>query len=912
MKKFLLAVLLFPALTVSAAGIAYKVLELKNEALYWPGQKIKDSDRKVEKLGYYEVGKAPADNLSDGKYEFKNSVTTYFWGNQPKKITILLDLGGTIAVDKVVLYHGSAGEPGNLIEKIESAGALEIGTVDTFDVPETVRFSALPEGQGHLRRIVIPMKNRTYRYLRIICSSQKSAMMVLAELEVHGKAAAVQEESGGRSCWRYELENLPGTYKLDSGALIGGKGAFVTSEHRETLPLPQEGKLYLWLRHAANSSSNIAFSVNGQEVVMPSTGGKWQWSRAGEVEGKEAVIILRKAMKNNGVCDSLLFSADPDFDPNKSPSLMQLKGFPEIRARLPFAKQLLLDHPEITPEEFGKAVARHYGIAYRTPEKVVDENNNILWNGKPFFPIGFYHVKPDDVRLEDAEVNTFITGMDNRKRPDGSDFAIVLSHLAYAKEYDEVVRKLKQKDQRQLFLHYLFDEPDGNIGVTLRDIQLLNAVIKAVSPGSATFLNFAANSTMHQAFKVTDVLGVDHYPIPAGRIADIGYSMDSMRYFSGNRPVIFVPQAFSWGGYGQKDGRYPTPDELRAMTLLGVIHGAKGLLFYEFPAPHMSSKTALPEINAPLWQDLKEFIRLLASLESGFLGEDLRFPGKISVPDSQRRPEFRVIADIGRRQAWLIAVNPWETEVACRIDWELAAVQLQAVEVRNIKMENRSFSFAPFATGVWKFESPELGKLHARSTAEILAELKEIFEKSAAKLRIELSPGQKVDLLDSWQSLNRPDSAEIYSDAQGLHFRGVLRFPVGKQAKCRTRDGSVWLDPGIEIFLGIPGQSRYIHLMVNTLNTQADWQFDAGRPVPLDKTVDFQWSSKVHAAGEKGEFIIDIPWETLRKMLGAGPGDTIIFNMASSSAQLDWAGLTGSGYHAPRRFGVIKLAKTQK
>ena len=912
MKQIFILVILLSGFGAFAAGIGYKTVELKNEALYWPGQKIKDTGIKVDKLGYYEVGKDPAANLNDGKYEYKNSVKTYFWGNQPKRITIVLDLGGNFVVDKVVLFHGAAGEYGNLIEKIETAGALEIGKGDTFDVPETVKFSALPAGKGHLRKIVIPMKNRTYRYIRVVCSSHKSAMMVIAELEVHGKPAAGTEKKAVKACWRYELENLPGTYKLDSGSLLGQKGAFVTAEHQDVLPLPQtagQDKFYLWMRYSASAVNTISFSANGKEVVLPATGGKWRWNRAGEVSGKEATIILRRAKSANGVCDSLLLTTDPIFDPNDAESLMELKSIPEIKGKMPFARQLLLDKPDIEPEQFGKAVAIHHGIDYRPPGKVVDEYNNILWHGKPFFPIGFYHVKPSDARLEDAAVNTFITGMGKDKRPNGENFAVVLSHLAHMREYDEIARRLKNRDQQQLLLHYLCDEPDGNIGVTLRDIQLLNAVVKAVCPDSATFLNFAANSTMHQAFKVTDILGVDHYPIPAGRIVDIGYSMDSMRYFSGNRPVVFVPQAFSWGGYGQKDGRFPTVDELRAMTLLGIIHGAKGLLFYEFPAPHMSSKTALPEINPGLWKDLKDFIGQLSSLIPGLLGPDWRFPGKILVPDSQRRPEFRIIADKKCRQMWLIAVNPWETKVSCKIAWNVPQVKLTPVVLRNTSVADGIFEFSPCGTGIWKFETSAPEKLIVRSGKELMAELKEFFEKAAVALRIELQPGKKVDLRDSWQSLNRPEAAEIYSDSVGIHIRTKLRFPVGMHAKCRTRDGSVWLDPGVEIFLGTPGQSRYIHLMVNTLNVQADWRFDASLPAPLDKRVNFQWRSEVDAAGENAAFQIDIPWQTLRKMLGAGQGDTIIFNLASSCAKLDWAGLTGSGYHAPRRFGVIKLIK---
>jgi hypothetical protein len=226
-----------------------------------------------------------------------------------------------------------------------------------------------------------------------------------------------------------------------------------------------------------------------------------------------------------------------------------------------------------------------------------------------------------------------------------------------------------------------------------------------------------------------------------------------------------------------------------------------------------------------------------------------------------------------------------------------------------VTLVGNKFAFSPFGAAVFKLESNALDKLKKLTNKEIVASLKPIFVRAAGAADVTLPMNGKVDLRDSWNSLNRPDAASIAADAKGLRIEATIRFPVSAKSVCRKRDGRVWNDPSLELFFGMPNRPNYLHLMVNTINVQADWRFDATKTVSVDKKVDFEWSSSVDAPGEVANFKIFIPWTTLRKMTGAKPGELMTFNMASSCALLDWVGLTGSGYHAPVRFGRIRLGK---
>lgn len=924
MKNVLFLLLCFLPVVCKAAELPLKILSVKAYALYWPGQTIKDEERKADRLDFYELQKLEEQNspevLTDGDFSWNSSWKTYFWSQQPKRVEIIADLGGMHQLEHLEIWQGGTQQKGNLIEKVTVWGARSLVHADPWDSSRRVEQRELraPVHQNAYP-IRFPM-DASYRYLKIVCSSQISAMMVVSEIKAFGSRdeSSLAENPLPDIAFRYELENLPGTFSLSRPGLSGEKGCFITTEHQLKLQLPAEVKLplYSFLRYLDSGEKTIEWAINDQVMEMPPTENQWRWVAGPVVEQHDLHMVWRRTGKESGLGDSMILCSDPNLFSHQEPALGQLKQIPELTPPLSFAEKLLQEQPEIDASEFGRRVAQHYGYPETTPRKVIDENNNILFQGKPFFQLGFYHVQPDG-RLQDTAVNTYITN-----QSDGGSHALVISHLSALRAFDVVAQRLKTIDHSRIVMHYLVDEPDGHIGITLRDIELLNGLIKAICPGNATFLNFAANSTMHKAFTITDVIGLDHYPIPYGRIADIGYTMDAMRFFSGNRPVVFVPQAFSWEGYGRKDGRWPTPDELSAMTLMGLVHGAKGLLFYEFPAPKMDSKTSIQDINPQLWARLKKLLEVVDQVIPGLLGPELISPWQLTGIKEKQQPEFRLLVNEQRSEAWLLAVNPWDNATGCTLEINeevLPLLSLQELANHEVSLKRHGncleWTFSPFATAIFRLESKTLQHLTAISQEQLLTQLGKKFsgQQQQQSATVTIQAGETLDwqaatdLLDSWKSINRPDRVRIAANSQGVHFQSTLRFPVGHRSTFQNRDDEVWRDPGIELFIGVPGQNKYVHLMVNTLNVQADWKFDHSLPKPVDKGVNFNWQSSVDSSGELVAFDVFISWAELQKMLQQSEIRVFAFNLSSTSLLLDWAGLSGSGFHAPASFGVINL-----
>ena len=253
--------------------------------------------------------------------------------------------------------------------------------------------------------------------------------------------------------------------------------------------------------------------------------------------------------------DSLLMTADMKFDPNKVDAMKLAALVPEVKPIPEFGERLLAENPDIQPEEFARKMLEHYGMVYHKPGKVIDENNNILVNGKPFFPILCYGLNPDNPRYHEVGCNTSHWVWKGWNYSTGK--YVVGGRDRFS--FDRQVRDVLNFNPANVAFIHLFDEPENHPEFTYRKFVLLNALMKALLPNNVTSVNFAANSNSRDCFVVSDVLSLDHYPIPRGSIADMGYTIDYMRFYGKNRPLIFIGQAFRWNGEKQRMNCVPWP-----------------------------------------------------------------------------------------------------------------------------------------------------------------------------------------------------------------------------------------------------------------------------------------------------------------------------------------------------------------
>jgi hypothetical protein len=192
--------------------------------------------------------------------------------------------------------------------------------------------------------------------------------------------------------------------------------------------------------------------------------------------------------------------------------------------------------------------------------------------------------------------------------------------------------------------------------------------------------------------QTTDILGVDPYPIPrepVTRVADfVTVARQAVR---DNQPVWLVPQAFAWYQYNSRNpdrghlpadeelraGRAPTYEEERCMTYLGLIHGAKGLIYYCY-----YDLRVLPQYRQ-MWGWMKSIAADVKTLTPALMSTESAGTWSLTPKES---PVQASLFRQGNR-LYLLAANPAQT--ARRVDFDLRRRTGTEVEVL---FENRQLA----------------------------------------------------------------------------------------------------------------------------------------------------------------------------------------------------------------------------
>lgn len=887
---------------------------IRVQAYHYEGQKIAGKEEVVQRSDFYTTAEYSDDaRLFNNSLSQEDPVRTHLWGNQAKRVEIDIDLGGECSLDQVTLSSGSGKESGNHVDLCElyvsDSGFAQDQLTKVAEVKNQITTN---ENTGSFDLVPNPGQ-ATGRYVRVVAASSVSPMMVLSGLKILGTRVAPKapEKIHG---WRLEPEEVKGTTECNVMGMIG-KGIHVRGDRflttiAETADLPTT----VWIRHLDNGGRSFKASLNGQNVLINEHTAAWSWAKIGTLSGPDFNVRLVGNGVEAPMVDSLLFTTDDGFDPNKA-GLESLKALPKTPPTVGFAEALRAREPDIEPERFVQEVLKHYKLESAPSPAFTSAEGAILWNGKPVFPTTFFHVGPMDTRVRDLPLNCFMGGELKRKESDPRVYGNITSLHAKWFAYDRIVDEMgNDANEPNIMMHYICDEPE-NVGVNAADLLILNALVKGLDPLHPTFVNVSPNVAGNAPItRTADLVGVDHYPIPGGRIADVGLTVDAARSSSGGKPVIFIAQTFDWGAYGRDNGRWPTLDEISAMVWVPVIHGCRGIWFYEFPAPKMDSKTYIKDVNPEAWDRIVKLLGALHEIEPALTGPETEFPASVKITSEPKRlPEWRLAINREKNEAVLIVANPWETPSGMTIDWKLQDVSLEPLCTDGAKINGNHVDLLPMGTGVYRVKASNLASVKTLSHEEALAavNLRKMADSSRPNAVVPFSKktdwSKAADLLDTWKSSRRFDEARVLSTPEGLRIRVVQRFKKDAKSMAKKRDGNVWEDPSIEIFLGAPGSRKYAQLALNTINTQADCLIDLDAKDSKNSKVDYSWNSQVKQAQELAEYEILIPWDSLKEMTGVkGPGK-ILFNLASSHSTSDWAGLSGGGYHNLDRFGMLEV-----
>lgn len=198
---------------------------------------------------------------------------------------------------------------------------------------------------------------------------------------------------------------------------------------------------------------------------------------------------------------------------------------------------------------------------------------------------------------------------------------------------------------------YLMDEPDVN-KVSPERLKEIAERVRAWDPRPQTFV-VGQGSEAQRYGEIGDIFMLDWYPVPHLALDSVADQIDTaVRYLPKGKPLWFVVQAFDWRDDNTRIGRFPEHGEMRFMSWLAIMHGAKGLFFFRFPRPGGKTLFDFPE----LWRSVELVARELKSfqfvLEKGA-------PALLPFPSNPEGVEARSWSFLGRR--YVLVLNRRDT-----------------------------------------------------------------------------------------------------------------------------------------------------------------------------------------------------------------------------------------------------------
>ena len=286
------------------------------------------------------------------------------------------------------------------------------------------------------------------------------------------------------------------------------------------------------------------------------------------------------------------------------------------------------------------------------PQVLLDEHRRLTVDGLPFFPIGIYHV-PDEA-LAEARAMGFNChqawggplAVSRRSLDAGAKagMKVILEMSGFLRgKYDPdqlraVVRELKTHPA--LLAWYTVDEPAGEQHAWCLDAY---RICREEDPNHPVFLVSCDPSQFAGYTPTTDILAIDPYPIDNAPVSMVAsWCRTAMAAVGQGKPYWLIPQLQNLTAYTDPTkGRGPTPAEEWCMVVQGLIHDAKGIVYY----PWNDGTNGLTHEPA-LQRELPAINRLLATI-----GPDLAA--------AERQPLDTGNADLlaARYGQWLLATN---------------------------------------------------------------------------------------------------------------------------------------------------------------------------------------------------------------------------------------------------------------
>ncbi len=266
----------------------------------------------------------------------------------------------------------------------------------------------------------------------------------------------------------------------------------------------------------------------------------------------------------------------------------------------------------------------------------IRDDGTTLVNGKPFFPLGFYHVSWKTTAEErinalrdiaDGGFNTVYAAV--TKVDDYEEFLDEAERLGVYVLSDQSIGLLNLVNgfkHKSAVLGWSIADDVDNGEYTGDDVLKLHQTAKTSDPNHITYVS-GYSKNIGRFANCADAIAIQSYPIRAGTEKELSstYSKVSLARDAAakfNRAVYANLQTFSWSFEDKPENRgarAPTFEEVRNMTYQALMAGAKGIIYYTYYDEEWSLREP-PD----LWAGMQSLVPEIKALSPIVLGGDFK------------------------------------------------------------------------------------------------------------------------------------------------------------------------------------------------------------------------------------------------------------------------------------------------
>jgi len=323
-----------------------------------------------------------------------------------------------------------------------------------------------------------------------------------------------------------------------------------------------------------------------------------------------------------------------------------------------------------------------------------DDKLFLTIDGQRFFPLGFYDMPTDAAGLAQYKSEGFNIGLGGGGCCDGTGLQDQVTLLQTAQTagvfliltpwspitdvetepQDQLVAELAPRDAvGSLFGWYTFDEPSLS-GVDQSLAQTVHSTLSTLDPTHVDTLTDAPVSNLATYVNDCASFMVDAYPsnwMPLSYIKEVMAEAEAAT--QGTKPVSGVMQAFSWECNWGNDYSdfHPNAAEMRNMTYQFIVHGAKGLIPYNYDGTCTIHEQ--PNIWSAFLTDVAELNALMEVLLTDDYALDLK-------PYTDFPTEFDYLAKKDATATWALTISSSERTLSVNLDFSAVGSNLCIVD----------------------------------------------------------------------------------------------------------------------------------------------------------------------------------------------------------------------------------------